>query len=81
MKDKAFLVIIRESICEQYKTKPTDTGGSFGEILCHEMHINHLTFKGLASKWGVSVLTVGELIYDHCKRLEPMPKVNHNDES
>lgn len=29
-----------------------------------------LTFKELAQKWGISVSFLGELISDHCKRLE-----------
>lgn len=29
-----------------------------------------LTFKELAQKWGISVSFLGELIKDHCERLE-----------
>lgn len=29
-----------------------------------------LTFKELAHKWGISVSFLGELILDHCQRLE-----------
>jgi len=29
-----------------------------------------LTFKELAQKWGISVTFLGELIADHCKKLE-----------
>jgi hypothetical protein len=29
-----------------------------------------LTFKELAQKWGISVSFLGELIEDHCERLE-----------
>lgn len=29
-----------------------------------------LTFKELAEKWGISVSFLGELILDHCQRLE-----------
>ena len=29
-----------------------------------------LTFKELAEKWGISVSFLGELIADHCKKLE-----------
>lgn len=29
-----------------------------------------LTFKELAEKWGISVSFLGELIADHCERLE-----------
>lgn len=62
-------------------------GGSFGEILCYELHtqpINPrmntktysggfstgLTFKELAQKWGISISFLGELIADHCRKLE-----------
>ena len=29
-----------------------------------------LTFKEVAQKWGISVTFLGELIADHCRRLE-----------
>jgi len=29
-----------------------------------------LTFRELAEKWGISVSFLGELILDHCKKLE-----------
>jgi len=29
-----------------------------------------LTFKELAQKWGISVTFLGELIADHCRKLE-----------
>ena len=29
-----------------------------------------LTFKELAQKWGITVSFLGELIADHCKKLE-----------
>jgi len=29
-----------------------------------------LTFKELAQKWGISVSFLGELIADHCRKLE-----------
>jgi len=60
--------------------------GGFDVILCFELHsqpVNPrmriksvtgfetgLTFKELAQKWGISVSFLGELIADHCKRLE-----------
>ena len=69
---------IRALIEEQYKENPTGCGGSFGEILCWELHNNGLTFIRLAEKWGVSLPVIGELIYDHCKRLEKEPIVNHS---
>lgn len=67
----------RNSIETQYKSNPTGCGGSFGEILCWEIHTNGLTFLWLAEKWGISVSFLGDLINDHCKRLEREPIVNH----
>lgn len=66
---------LRRLIEEAYKKHPTGCGGSFGEILCWEIHTNGQTFKWLAEKWGISLPTLGELIYDHCKRLEDDPTV------
>ncbi len=71
---------MRWLIEEQYVEHPTGCGGSFGELLCWEIHENGKTFIWLAEKWGISVTTLGELIYDHCKRLEAAPVVNHNYE-
>ena len=70
----------RELIEEKYELYPTGCGGSFGEILCFEIHeqpINPrmdtddrgLTFKELADKWGIEVSFLGKLIADHCKKL------------
>lgn len=63
---------------EQYATHPTGTGGSFGEILCHEIHQNGMTFIWLAQKWGISLPTLGELIWNHCKQLQEDPLVAHD---
>lgn len=77
----------RECIEDRYKKYPTGCGGSFGELLCYELHtqpinprMQHktfsdgyhtgLTFKELAQKWGISVTFLGELIADHCRKLE-----------
>lgn len=68
---------LRWLIESQYERYPTGCGGSFGELLCYEMHTNGQTFERLAQKWGVSLPTLGELIWDHCKRLEPEPLVRH----
>jgi hypothetical protein len=64
---------LRRLIEEHYANRPTGCGGSFGEILCFEIHSSGLAFIDLAEKWGVSLPTLGELIFDHCKRLEPDP--------
>lgn len=68
---------LRRLIELQYEEQPTGCGGSFGELLCYEIHERGLTFVQLAQKWGVSLPTLGELIWDHCKQLEPGPNVNH----
>ncbi|MCK5023831.1 MAG: hypothetical protein KAS04_06655 [Candidatus Aenigmarchaeota archaeon] len=69
---------IRAEIEEQYESNPTECGGSFGELLCWELHTNEMTFIHLAKKWGISLDLLGELIWDHCKKLSPAPKVNHD---
>ncbi len=66
---------VRRLIEEHYLEHPTGCGGSFGEILCFEIHSAGLTFIDLAKKWGVSLPMLGELVWDHCKRLEPDPQV------
>jgi len=78
--DIDYIILLRESIERQYQSNPTGCGDSFGEILCWEVHTNGLTFLWLADKWGISVSMLGELIRDHCMRLEEMPKVNHDYE-
>lgn len=77
MQESGHLEILREKIVEQYADNPTGCGGSFDEILCYEIHENGLTFIWLAEKWGMSLPTLGELIWDHCKGLEELPVVNH----
>ena len=72
--EESHLGLLRRLIEEHYETNPTGCGNSFGEILCYEIHENGLTFEWLAVKWGVSLATLGELICDHCKRLEPLPR-------
>lgn len=79
--EEAYLARLRRLIEEQYRERPTGCGGSFGEILCWEIHSNGKTFKRLAEKWGISLAMLGELIWDHCKRLDADPRVNHERES
>lgn len=74
--EQSYLSFLRESIVEQYKKHPTGCGGSFGELLCWEIHTNGMTFIGLAEKWDISLPTLGELIKDHCDRLQKNPKVD-----
>ena len=75
--EEGHLVYLRRLIEEQYEENPTECGGSFGELLCYELHEGELTFICLAEKWGISLPTLGELIWDHCKRLESLPNINH----
>ncbi len=77
MIEESHLGYLRRMIEEQYCPRPTGSGNSFGELLCWEIHTSGLTFIWLADKWGISLPTLGELIWDHCKRLEELPQVNH----
>ena len=81
--EESFLENYRRRVEEQYVDHPTGCGGSFGELLCHELHHGGnleggLHFSALATKWGIPVSVLGELIWDHCKRLEPQLQVNHD---
>lgn len=67
---------LRKSIEEQYNI--ILNGSTFEEILCYELYQEGATFSWLAMKWGISITTFGDLISDHCHRLEPLPKVNHS---
>jgi hypothetical protein len=75
--EEAYVERLRRLIEEQYDRHPTGCGTSFGEILCWEIHSNGMTFVWLAKKWGVNLPTLGELIWDHCKKLEADPVVDH----
>jgi hypothetical protein len=75
--EEPFIEMLRREVEQQYANRPTGCGGSFGEILCYELHTAGLTFTRLAAKWGIPVTVLGELIWDHCKRLEPKLTVNH----
>ena len=77
MKEQSYLSYLRQEIVKQYKDHPTDCGGSFGELLCWEIHSNNKTFITLAQKWSIPISTLGELIKDHCDRLQEYPKVKH----
>ena len=94
MKKKQKIEEFREHIETVYSHYPTGCGGSFGEIICFEIHsdpINPrmdtitctggyrtgLTFKELATKWGITVTFLGELIADHCKKLESSQNKQH----
>ncbi len=76
--EEPHLARLRRLIEEQYESAPTGCGASFGELLCYEIHERGMTFVWLAQKWGLSLPTLGELIWDHCKRLESDPGVDHS---
>jgi len=79
--EESFLESSRRRVEEQYdgvRRGRKKVGGCFGTILCRELHNGHgLHFTALAEKWGIPVSLLGELIWDHCKRLEPQVQVNH----
>lgn len=72
----SYLSYIRLEIEKQYEKHPTGCGGSFGELLCFEIHERGLTFTELAKYWNVSLSSLGELIKDHCDRMQHYPKIN-----
>lgn len=71
----------RRLIVLQYQDHPTGCGESFDEILCWEIHENGQTFSWLAHKWRISLPTLGDVIADHCRGLEPDPCVQHETQS
>ncbi len=71
------IISFRNKIEDEYRNNPTGCGNSFGEILCYEIHHGSdgeheggLTFLWLAEKWHISVTFLGEVISDHCAKLE-----------
>ncbi len=66
---------MRRIIVEQYEKQSTGCGGDFGELLCYEIHNEGLTFIKLSKKWGINLTLLGELLADHCRRLEEDPCV------
>lgn len=76
--EESHIEYLQRTIEEAYEDHPTGCGGSFGELLCYEIHINGLTFCWLADKWGLSLATLGALIHDHCVQLEKLPHINHD---
>lgn len=77
--EESYLSTLRREVEDQYLKHPTGCGGSFGELLCWEIHSNNKTFISLAEKWGISLPTLGELIKDHCDRLQPVLKVKFDN--
>lgn len=84
--EESFIEDCRRRVVDQYTGQTLgsgETNGCFGSILCHEIHhggpeCTGLSFIHLAEKWGIPVSVLGEVIYDHCKRLEPLLQVDHS---
>lgn len=87
--EESYLESCRRRVEEQYaKTKLSSgsIGGCFGSILCSELHHGGpdetgLDFGRLAKKWGIPVSVLGELVWDHCRRLEPQVQVTHEKQN
>lgn len=87
MSEEPFIESCRRRVEEQYAHVTLSSGGvggCFGSILCSELHHggpggDGLHFTALAAKWGIPVSLLGELIWDHCKRLEPLLNVKLRD--
>lgn len=85
---ETYLESCRRRVEEQYASISLGSGsvgGCFGSILCHEIHHGGpdetgLHFVALANKWGIPVSTLGELVWDHCRRLEPLLVVRHEEQ-
>lgn len=85
MTEEPFIESLRRRVEEQYanvRLGSGSVGGCFGSILCDELHYggkdrHGLHFTALAEKWGIPVSVLGELIHDHCKRLERLLVVKH----
>ena len=79
--EESRIEFFRRRIEEQYLKHPTGCGGSFGEILCFELHTAQdgrgRTFVQISKKWNITLSTLGRLIADHCERMEPLPSVDH----
>lgn len=45
-------------------------GLGFGEILCYELHVKDKTFVELARQWHISCSFLGEVIADHCRKMD-----------
>ena len=71
----------RQRVIDAYQPTGLNCVGDFGQILCYAIHEDPAnsrmasgdkghTFKELAALWGISVTFLGEVIADHCAKLE-----------
>jgi hypothetical protein len=83
--EESYIESCRRRVEEQYAHTTLSSGsvgGCFGSILCSELHHGGphgegLHFSALAAKWNIPVSMLGEIIADHCRRLEPQLTVRH----
>jgi hypothetical protein len=81
--EESFIEACRREVERQYASTELGSGavgGCFGSILCSELHHGGplgrgIDFASLARKWGIPVTVLGDLIADHCRRLEPTIRV------
>lgn len=57
-----------EILCYEIHTQPVNP--RMRVKTCNDGFETGLTFKELAKKWGISVSFLGELIANHCRKLE-----------
>ena len=57
-----------EILCFEFHTQPVNP--RMQNLTFSGGYATGLTFKELAQKWGITVTFLGELIADHCKKLE-----------
>lgn len=57
-----------ELLCYELHSQPVNP--RMGVQTSNSGHCTGLTFKELAAKWGISVTFLGQVIADHCKKLE-----------
>lgn len=83
--EESYIESCRRRVEEQYahtELSSGGVGGCFGSILCSELHNGRggigYHFSALAEKWGIPVSVLGDLIADHCRRLENLLTVDHD---
>ncbi len=57
-----------EILCYELHTQPVNP--RMNSKTMNDGYETGLTFKELAQKWGITMYFLGELIKDHCKKLE-----------
>lgn len=66
--DHTYHASFDELLCYEMHSQPVNP--RMNDKTMNDGFCTGLTFKELAHKWGISVSFLGELILDHCQRLE-----------